>query len=127
MKIADNTSPHYRNCNLTEATCGIEITVRADKSLDIRGDKDDRFSRGYICPKAVALQDIHDDKDRLKHPVRRTQNGWQRIGWDEAFEEVAQNLKRINRKYGSKSFGEVDPHRRFSFEPLSFFVANSFS
>ena len=103
MKIAGKTSPHYRNCNLTEAMCGIEITVRADASLDIRGDKDDPFSRGYICPKAVALQDIHYDKDRLKHPVRRTQNGWQRIGWDEAFDEVAQNLKRINRKYGRNS------------------------
>jgi anaerobic selenocysteine-containing dehydrogenase len=103
MKIAGKTSPHYRNCNLTEAMCGIEITVRADASLDIRGDKDDPFSRGYICPKAVALQDIHYDRDRLKHPVRRTQNGWQRIGWDEAFDEVAQNLKRINRKYGRNS------------------------
>jgi anaerobic selenocysteine-containing dehydrogenase len=103
MKIAGKTSPHYRNCNLTEAMCGIEITVRADASLDIRGDKDDSFSRGYICPKAVALQDIHYDKDRLKHPVRRTQNGWQPIGWDEAFDEVAQNLKRINSEYGRNS------------------------
>src|SRR5882724_2273848 len=103
MKTANNNSPHYRTCNLTEAMCGIEITVRPDQSLDIRGDKDDPFSRGYICPKAVALQDIYYDKDRLKHPVRRTQNGWQRIGWDEALDEVAQNLKRINRKYGRNS------------------------
>src|SRR5438552_4525874 len=105
MKISDNSSPHYRNCNLTEAMCGIEITVRADKSLDIRGDKDDPLSRGYICPKAVALQDIHYDKDRLKYPVRRTQDGWQRIGWDEAFDEVTQNLKRINAKYGRNAIG----------------------
>ncbi len=113
-------SPHYRACNLCEAICGIEISVNdlpyspTDKKtvnpelqtrnpLDIRGDKDDPFSRGYICPKAVALQDLHYDKDRLKHPVRRTANGWERIGWDEAFDEVTHNLKRIHAKYGRNS------------------------
>ena len=69
-------SPHYRTCNLCEAICGIEIEVEPYQRLKIRGDKDDPFSRGYICPKAVALQDIHYDKDRLKHPVRRTARGW---------------------------------------------------
>ena len=128
MSTADNNSPHYRACNLCEAICGIEIRwqeqeagagngsrqgQRTDETrnpkpetrnrLDIRGDKDDPFSRGYICPKAVALQDLHYDKDRLRHPVRRTDQGWQRIGWDEAYDEVAQNLKRINAKYGRSS------------------------
>lgn len=93
---------HYRNCNLCEAICGIEITVR-DNGLDIRGDNDDPFSRGFICPKAVALQDIHFDKDRLKHPVRRTPNGWQPLSWTEALDEVAQNLKKIFAKYGRNS------------------------
>ena len=96
-------SPHYRTCNLCEAICGIEIEVEPFQRLAIRGDKDDPFSRGYICPKAVALQDIHYDKDRLKHPVRRTPTGWQRIGWDEAFAEVAQNLKRIRAQHGRNS------------------------
>src|SRR5437762_8895746 len=100
MMIPGNSSPHYRACNLCEAICGIEITVQADQRLDIRGDNDDPFSRGYICPKAVALQDVHYDKDRLRYPVRRTKDGWQRIDWDEAFDEVAQNLKRIQAKYG---------------------------
>lgn len=108
---ADKASVHYRACNLCEAICGIEITVqdplpsneKDHPHLDIRGDKDDPFSRGYICPKAVALQDLHYDKDRLKHPVRRTANGWERIGWDEAFDEVAQNLKRIHAVHGRNS------------------------
>jgi anaerobic selenocysteine-containing dehydrogenase len=103
MRTADNSSLHYQNCNLCEAICGIEITVQADQRLNIRGDKDDPSSRGYICPKAVALQDVHYDRDRLKYPVRRTPQGWQRIGWDEAFDEVAQNLKGIHARYGRNS------------------------
>src|SRR5882724_10002467 len=108
MTTADKSSVHYRACNLCEAICGIEIRSRRQgqtAGLDIRGDKDDPFSRGYICPKAAALPDLHYDKDRLKYPVRRTPHGWQRLGWDEAFDEVAQNLKRIHASYGRNSIG----------------------
>jgi anaerobic selenocysteine-containing dehydrogenase len=96
-------APHYRSCNLCEAICGIEITVEDQQRLTIRGDKDDPFSRGYICPKAAALQDFHFDSDRLRHPVRRTPTGWERIDWDQAFAEVAKNLKRIHAQYGRNS------------------------
>src|SRR5215212_74288 len=98
-----NNPIHYRNCNLCEAICGIEITTTANEHLDIRGDKDDPFSRGYICPKAVALQDFHYDKDRLTQPVRRTARGWERISWKSAFDEVAHNLKRIRAQHGRNS------------------------
>jgi anaerobic selenocysteine-containing dehydrogenase len=100
MKHEPAASIHYRNCSICEAICGIEITERVDGGLDIRGDEQDPFSRGYICPKAVALNDIHFDKDRLKHPVRRTSKGWEPIGWDEAFDLVAENLKRIQNLHG---------------------------
>ena len=98
-----NSTPHFRNCHLCEAICGIEITVQDEQHLEIRGDKDDPFSRGYICPKAVALQDIHFDRDRLRHPVRRTASGWERISWDEAFAEVAANLRRLRAQHGPNS------------------------
>lgn len=110
----DHPPPHYRSCNLCEAICGIEISVRDDGRLDIRGDKHDPFSRGYVCPKAVALQDIHFDPDRLRYPVRRTRQGWERISWDTAFAEVTKNLKRINAQYGRNSiasyFGNPAAH-----------------
>jgi len=98
-----NNLVHYRTCSICEAICGIEITSAGDQRLNIRGDKDDPFSRGYICPKAVALQDLHYDKDRLRHPVRRTAGGWERISWNDAFNEVAQNLKRIRAQHGRNS------------------------
>ena len=83
--------------------CGIEINAQPNGTLRIEGDQEDVFSHGYICPKAVALQDLHNDPDRLKYPVRRTANGWKQIEWHEAFDEVASNLKRIQKKHGRHS------------------------
>src|SRR5262249_45956547 len=62
------------------------------------------LSRGHICPKAVALQDIHADPDRLKYPLRRTAKGdWERIGWDEAIAEVATRLRSIQQRDGNNA------------------------
>jgi anaerobic selenocysteine-containing dehydrogenase len=63
--------PHLRTCCLCEALCGVVIEADDGRVRSIRGDPDDVFSRGHICPKAVALQDLHDDPDRLRRPMRR--------------------------------------------------------
>ena len=64
-------SVHYRACHLCEAICGLTIETEDDKVVSIKGDKNDPLSRGHICPKAVALKDIHEDPDRLRQPVKR--------------------------------------------------------
>ncbi len=84
---------HYRTCNLCEVMCGLEIKYYESEVVSIKGDKDDPFSKGYICPKAVALQDIYNDPDRLKRPVKKTANGWKEISWKQAFDEVAVKLR----------------------------------
>ncbi|MFS8067604.1 MAG: molybdopterin oxidoreductase family protein [Byssovorax sp.] len=97
---------HHRTCNFCEAMCGISIEVAGGKVASIRGDKSDPFSRGYICPKAAALADLHEDPDRLRHPVRRTASGsFVRIGWDEAFDEVASRLRAVQGEHGRNAVG----------------------
>ena len=99
---------HHRACHLCEAICGlnIEIETLADGStriLSIKGDAQDSFSRGHICPKAVALQDIQNDPDRLRQPMRRIGKEWQAIGWDEAFALVAERLSAIQGLHGNSA------------------------
>lgn len=92
----------YRACNLCEAICGLEIKVEGEKIISIRGDDADPFSRGHICPKAVALKDIHEDPDRLRQPIKKVDGQWQPIEWDEAFTFVADELANIITKHGNE-------------------------
>jgi anaerobic selenocysteine-containing dehydrogenase len=100
MAEASTRTTHFRTCTLCEAMCGLAIELEGGRIVSIRGDEADPFSRGHICPKGVALQDIHADPDRLRWPVRRTQNGWQRIGWAEALDETAERLRAVQREHG---------------------------
>nr|WP_269079046.1 molybdopterin-dependent oxidoreductase [Marinobacter similis] len=96
---------HYRTCHLCEAMCGVAIEVTNGQISSIKGDEDDPLSQGYICPKAVALQDLHNDPDRLRKPVRRTDTGWQEMEWDEAFDLVAHKLHQTRTEFGRNSIG----------------------
>ncbi len=91
---------HRTACNLCEAICGLLLTVQDGAVTSVRGNPDDPLSRGHICPKGVALADVHADPDRLRRPVRRTAGGWQEVGWDDAFDLAADGLARTIRDHG---------------------------
>ncbi|MCY7387862.1 MAG: molybdopterin-dependent oxidoreductase, partial [Burkholderiales bacterium] len=95
----------YRACNLCEAICGLEFKIEGEKIISIRGDDADPFSRGHICPKAVALKDIHEDPDRLRRPMKRTGKDWQEISWDEAFEFAADRVASLLQQHGNNAVG----------------------
>ncbi|WP_338522832.1 molybdopterin oxidoreductase family protein [Pseudomonas batumici] len=98
---------HHRACHLCEAICGLTIetttTEAAVQITSIKGDPLDTFSRGHICPKAVALQDIQNDPDRLRQPMRRVGAEWLPIEWDEAFALVAERLAAIQARHGQNA------------------------
>lgn len=94
------TELHYRACNLCEAICGVVIEHDGARVLSVRGDEDDPFSRGHVCPKALGLGDIHHDPDRLKHPLRRRGRDFEEISWDEAFDEVSERIREVQRVHG---------------------------
>jgi len=100
MKTTAPGQTRYVACNLCEAICGLEIQLEDGQIKSIRGDRQDPVSKGHICPKAVALQDIYNDPDRLRSPIRKTANGWQKISWTQAYDEVASQLKRIQSQHG---------------------------
>jgi anaerobic selenocysteine-containing dehydrogenase len=91
---------HYRACNLCEAICGIEIKLENNVITSIAGDKNDPFSRGHVCPKAVALKDIYEDSNRLKMPMKREGDEWREISWEAAFDEIETKVKDIQNRHG---------------------------
>jgi anaerobic selenocysteine-containing dehydrogenase len=115
---------HFRTCNLCEAMCGLRIEMAEGRITSIRGDEEDPFSKGHICPKALALQDLHEDPDRLRQPMRRTASGWQPVSWDEALDETAQRLHAVQKAHGRSAVGlyvgnpTVHNHGALMFLPL---------
>ena len=75
-----------RTCPLCEAMCGLTVPVGADGTIGtIRGDRDDPWSKGFICPKGSALGRLHDDPDRVRTPLIREGDTFREATWDEAF------------------------------------------
>ena len=101
---------HHRACHLCEAICGLVIETDGADIVSIRGDKADPLSRGHICPKAIALKDLHTDPDRLRAPVKRVRcdgstDSWQEISWDEALDTTANALAQIITQHGVHAVG----------------------
>jgi anaerobic selenocysteine-containing dehydrogenase len=96
---------HFRACHLCEAICGLAIETEGDRILSIKGDAQDPFSRGHICPKAIALQDIQNDPQRLRMPVKKVGDAWEQIGWQEAFDLIAERLAGIQTEHGRNAVG----------------------
>jgi anaerobic selenocysteine-containing dehydrogenase len=96
----------HRSCSLCEASCGLSFEVAGEpgdeRIVSVRPDPDDVSSKGYVCPKGMAMAAVHHDPDRLRTPVRRRADGdFEPISWDEAFDLIAGRLTAIRRAHGA--------------------------
>jgi anaerobic selenocysteine-containing dehydrogenase len=91
---------HYRTCPLCEAMCGLEIQTTGDRVTRVRGDRDDVWSKGYLCPKGASLGHLHHDPDRIREPMVRDGDEWRVVSWDEAFARCEELLHPIVEQHG---------------------------
>jgi anaerobic selenocysteine-containing dehydrogenase len=100
-----SASTHYRTCPLCEATCGLEVTHRDGAIVRIRGDREDVFSHGFICPKGSTLGKLDTDPDRLRTPMVKRNGRHEPVTWNEAFQLIEDRLGPIIAETGPHSVG----------------------
>jgi anaerobic selenocysteine-containing dehydrogenase len=93
-------------CRICEANCGMVATVEDGRITKLRADKENPFSDGYICPKGPAFLEVHNDPDRVLHPLKRQADGsFAPVSWDEALDDIAARLRSLLDAHGSESIG----------------------
>ncbi|MFI9564896.1 molybdopterin oxidoreductase family protein [Streptomyces rishiriensis] len=96
-----------RICPLCEATCGLTLTIEGTKVTGARGDREDVFSKGFICPKGASFGAVDGDPDRLRTPLVRKDGELREATWEEAFDAVAAGIRPVVERYGANSVGVV--------------------
>jgi anaerobic selenocysteine-containing dehydrogenase len=91
---------HTRTCPLCEAMCGLDVHVEDERVTLIRPNRNDVWSKGFICPKGTALGHLHDDPDRLRVPMVREGDRWREVSWDEAFATCEALLRGVIDRHG---------------------------
>lgn len=91
---------HLYTCPLCEAMCGLEIEVEAGRVASIRGNRDDVWSHGHICPKGATLGAVHEDPDRVRAPMVKVDGQWYEVSWEEAFRRCTELLAPVIEKHG---------------------------
>ena len=90
-----------RICPLCEATCGLVLTVEEGRVTAARGDREDVFSHGFICPKGASFAELDNDPDRLQRPLIRRDGELVEADWAEALAVAAEGLRTVTAGAGS--------------------------
>ncbi|GAA1687855.1 dehydrogenase [Mycolicibacterium murale] len=99
-----------RICPLCEATCGLVLTIDDNRVTGARGDRDDVFSAGFICPKGASFAELDNDPDRLTRPLVRRDGALVETTWEEAFQAAADGLSRVAGRQTAVYLGNPNAH-----------------
>ncbi|MEW1689634.1 molybdopterin oxidoreductase family protein [Streptomyces sp. NPDC091265] len=102
-----STRTALRICPLCEATCGLTLTIEGTRVTGARGDRDDVFSQGFICPKGASIGGLDEDPDRLRTPLVRRDGVLTETSWSEAFDVIARALPAVTAQHGPQAVGVV--------------------
>ncbi|MFI2349884.1 molybdopterin oxidoreductase family protein [Streptomyces sp. NPDC019443] len=101
------TRTALRICPLCEATCGLTLTIEGTRVTRARGDRDDIFSKGFICPKGASFGELDADPDRLRAPLVRKNGELQEASWEEVFDVIADRIRPLIEEHGPNAVGVV--------------------
>ncbi|MGH7798441.1 MAG: molybdopterin-containing oxidoreductase family protein [Candidatus Binatia bacterium] len=112
MSTAAETLDAFRTvrgyCALCTAHCATIATVEQGRVTRLDADHD-HPNGGVMCIKGKAAPELVYNSDRLNYPLKRTRPkgdadpGWQRVGWDEALDDIARRILQIRDRHGAKS------------------------
>ena len=105
--MTETATVAQRICPFCEAACGLAIEHDGSQVLRIRADANDVFSAGYLCPKAVGLKDLHEDRDRLRTPLIKRDGQFVPASWDEAWAEIERRLPAVIARDGADAVATV--------------------
>jgi anaerobic selenocysteine-containing dehydrogenase len=80
--------------------CGLELHVEDQHVALIRADRDDVWSKGFLCPKGTTLGHLYEDPDRIREPMIREGDRWREVSWDEAFARCEELLVGVRERHG---------------------------
>jgi len=96
----------YSTCKSCHGGCGVLVEVQDGAITHIEGNPDST-TRGTMCAKGLSSIQHIDNPYRIQYPYKRTgekgEGKWQRIGWDEALDEIAARLAAIKRDFGAEA------------------------
>ncbi|WP_455713376.1 molybdopterin oxidoreductase family protein [Streptomyces zhihengii] len=101
------TRTALRICPLCEATCGLTLSIEGTRVTGVRGDRDDVFSEGFICPKGASFGELDADPDRLRTPLVREDGELREASWQEAFDLIAARVRPLVEEHGPDAVGLV--------------------